>query len=103
MRSYNRISELRNLKKESQATLAKNIHVSPSAVGMWETGKRAIKDIDLITLADYFDVSIDYLLGRDASKEDAAIDHNLCSQLPEDQIKEIKDYIEFKKQQYRKN
>lgn len=63
-----RIASLRNEKRMSQAELAKRISVSPSTIGMWETDQRAIKDDDLVSLANSFDVSVDYLLGRTTKK-----------------------------------
>ncbi|MCR61214.1 XRE family transcriptional regulator [Listeria monocytogenes] len=59
-----RISELRNKKGISQLQLAKDLNVSRSTVSMWETNKRAIKNERIIQLADYFNVTTDYLLGR---------------------------------------
>lgn len=49
----------------SQEELAKRLGVSRSAVSLWELGKRS-PDIPTINLlADFFDVTTDYLLGRD--------------------------------------
>ncbi|TYU82816.1 helix-turn-helix transcriptional regulator [Listeria monocytogenes] len=59
-----RISELRNKKGISQLQLAKDLNVSTCTVSMWETNKRAIKNERIIQLADYFNVTTDYLLGR---------------------------------------
>ncbi|EAC3356836.1 XRE family transcriptional regulator [Listeria monocytogenes] len=59
-----RISELRNKKGISQLQLAKDLNVSRSTVSMWETNKCAIKNERIIQLADYFNVTTDYLLGR---------------------------------------
>lgn len=61
---HKNISDLRKEKKMSQAELAKILNVSSSTVAMWETGKRSIKNIDLKSIADFFNVSTDYLLGR---------------------------------------
>lgn len=68
MNKGQRIAELRRQKHESQSNLAKIIHVSPSTIGMWETNQRAIKDDDLSKLADHFNVSTDYLLGKTDKK-----------------------------------
>lgn len=63
---------LRNLRKErglTQEALAKALSVgefkiSPSAVGMWEQGRRE-PDFDTLDLiADFFNVDIDFLLGK---------------------------------------
>ena len=39
--------------------------VSRSTVGMWESGKRMPSRESLETMADYFNVPMDYLLGRE--------------------------------------
>jgi transcriptional regulator with XRE-family HTH domain len=63
MNTAQRIAALRDEKHMSQAELAKNLNISASTVGMWETGKR-MPSPDLIkSLAKLFDVSSDYLLG----------------------------------------
>ena len=63
-----RIRELREQRHLNQEGLAQRINVSQSTVSAYETGERT-PDLDtLINLADFFDVSIDYLVGRSASK-----------------------------------
>ncbi|EAG7302724.1 XRE family transcriptional regulator, partial [Listeria monocytogenes] len=52
-----KISELRNKRGISQIQLAKDLNVSTSTIGMWETDKRAIKDELIVQLADYFNVT----------------------------------------------
>ncbi len=58
------IKELRKSKKISQEQLAKILNVSTSAVGQYETGIRKPSYRVLNTAADYFGVSVDFLLGR---------------------------------------
>lgn len=59
------LKKLRNQKGLTQQQLANYLHVSKSSVGLWETNKRE-PDIDiLITLADFYGVSVDYLLGHE--------------------------------------
>ena len=57
------LKELRNARNLSQGALAKKIGVSQASVGYWEKGQRTptIKIIE--DLADYFNVSTDYLMG----------------------------------------
>lgn len=50
--------------KVYQKELADAVGVSRQAVTMWETGQRIPDHEILQRLADYFDVSVDYLLGR---------------------------------------
>ncbi|MFW5992273.1 MAG: helix-turn-helix domain-containing protein [Halanaerobiaceae bacterium] len=59
-----RLKELRNKKDIYQRELAEVIGVSEGAIGMYETGKRTPDKDILVKLAGYFDVSVDYLLGR---------------------------------------
>ena len=59
----NNIKELRKSKRMTQRDLAVAMRVSQQTVGAWETG-RAIPGSDTLgELADYFNVTTDYLLG----------------------------------------
>lgn len=61
----NRIKELRKRRGLSQAELAVKFNVDQTAVSKWELEK-AYPNIDLaIKIASYFDVSIEYLLGKE--------------------------------------
>ena len=62
-----RLKELREEKELSQHQLAKELNytITSSALSLWELGKRVPKLDALIVLADYFNVSIDYLAGRE--------------------------------------
>ncbi len=59
-----RLKELREQKGLSQDAFSKDIGVSQSTVGNWESGTRQPKMAVLEKIARYFDVSTDYLLGR---------------------------------------
>lgn len=66
----NNIKELRKQKHLTQKDLAKLMHVSQQTIGAWET-ERAIPGSDtLALLANLFNVSTDYLLGRDPREDD---------------------------------
>ncbi len=60
-----RIKELRQEKNISQAKLAKEIGVSQKAIDYWERGVNEPKASYVIALAEYFDVSCDYILGKE--------------------------------------
>ena len=60
-----RLKEIRIAKKLTQIELAKNLQVSNTTVSNWETGSRQPDFDSLVKIADYFDVSLDYLFGRD--------------------------------------
>ena len=66
-----RIAALRRDAKMSQAELARQLQVSPSAVGMYEQGRREPSADTLVKLSRIFQVSTDYLLtGRAAQSQD---------------------------------
>ncbi len=60
----NIIKELRKEKNLSQKELAKNLGVSQKAIDFWERGINEPKASYIIKLADFFDVSADFLLER---------------------------------------
>ena len=60
----NRIKELRTEFGITQAKLAKMLKISDRAVGYYEKGEREPDNDTLIKIAEYFKVSVDYLLGR---------------------------------------
>ena len=57
-----RIAALRRAAGWNQAELAQRLGISPSAVGMYEQGRREPAVDMLIRLSELFDVSIDYLV-----------------------------------------
>lgn len=59
-----KIRDLRNQKRMSQTDLSKVLHVSQQTITKWETGKAEPSSSALNSLANYFNVSADYLLGR---------------------------------------
>lgn len=60
----NRIKILREEKGMKQEELAKVLSISTSAIGMYERDVREPNDIITLQLADFFNVSTDYLLGK---------------------------------------
>ena len=59
-----RILELREELNLTQAEIAEVIKTSRTNIGRWEKGLNEPTASQLIKLADFFDCSIDYLLGR---------------------------------------
>lgn len=59
-----RLRELRIGKGLSQMDFSKQIHISKSSVNMYERGEREPKFETLEIIADYFNVDMDYLLGK---------------------------------------
>lgn len=57
-----RIAMLRKTIGLSQSQLAHTLHIGPSAVGMYEQGRRTPSIDILVAMAKRFGVSLDYLL-----------------------------------------
>ena len=58
-----RLKDLRQEKDIGQIELAKSLGVSKGVISLWENGLREPKLSNLVLIARYFDVSIDYLAG----------------------------------------
>jgi transcriptional regulator with XRE-family HTH domain len=61
----NRIRELRRKRGISQARLAAELSVHQTAVSQWETGRTEPDIVSAKIIADFFNVSLDFLLGHD--------------------------------------
>ena len=59
-----RLKELRKAKGISQLKLAIDLNTNQNTISRYETGEREPGINELIKIADYFQVSIDYLLER---------------------------------------
>ena len=71
MASFNEIlKQLRNRDNLSQAELAQKLGVAKSTIGMYESGKREPDFETLESIADFFNVDMNFLLGRDGSEND---------------------------------
>ena len=103
-----RIKKLRENKNLNQLEFSKILNISNTTLSQYEAGNRTPSDEIKEKVADYFNVSVDYLLGRtekysieaEGSKEKKSYNFDV-SNLPEEAIKQIEDYIEFVKQKYK--
>ena len=59
-----RLKELRRTKGISQLKLALDLNTNQNTISRYETGEREPGINELILIADYFNVSVDYLLER---------------------------------------
>lgn len=59
-----RLKELREGRKISQLKLAMDLGMNQNSISRYENGVREADNKTLILFADYFNVSIDYLLER---------------------------------------
>jgi transcriptional regulator with XRE-family HTH domain len=63
----NNLLHLRLARGLSLATLGEALNISNQAVSLLEKGKRSPSFEVLIAISDYFNVSIDYLVGKSSS------------------------------------
>ena len=66
---FQRIQDLRIDSDLSQKKIGEILHISQRSYSHYETGSRNIPIQMLIRLADYYDATIDYLVGRTDNKE----------------------------------
>lgn len=64
-----RLRELRKARNISQLKLSMDLQLNQNAISRYETGLREADYATLIKIADYFNVSIDYLLERTDNPE----------------------------------
>ena len=77
-----RIAALRRDAGMSQAQLANALGISPSAMGMYEQGRREPSIETLVAMAQLFQVSTDYLLtGNPASGEETVLNQLLMDRI----------------------
>ncbi|KMT22974.1 helix-turn-helix domain-containing protein [Clostridium cylindrosporum] len=74
-----RLKELRREKDILQKDVAEKLNISTSAYGFYEQGKRTPDLTTLELLADFFNVSVDYLLGRTNNKNEVLIPEDYSS------------------------
>ena len=66
---FMKLKELRKSRNISQLKLAMELNMNQNTISRYETGEREAGYAELIALADYFNVSIDYLLERTSNPE----------------------------------
>ena len=59
-----RIKELRTSRHLSQLKMAMDLNMAQNTLSRYETGEREPGINELIRIADYFQVSVDYLIGH---------------------------------------
>jgi len=96
------MEKLRELRKQQNLTMrefGEKFGLAESTISLYETGKRDPENNLLIKFADYFNVSIDFLLGREDRfgnpylKEKKALNERPYSELSENFIKEFEQYF----------
>lgn len=77
MINLNNIKILRTEKNLSQEELAKQIHVTQTMISQLEKGKKQPSREVAESLADFFEVTLDYLLGRTAERNNSYFANNI--------------------------
>lgn len=113
MKFNDRLMQLRKEKKLSREDLATKLGVSYSTIAKYESGTREpdLKTLEIIS--DIFDVSLDYLLGKNSDEDRLEYYKNkITTEFPDidlmfkdmesltaEDMKEVYEYIKFKKSQ----
>lgn len=86
----NKIKQLRLEKEILQKELADKLNLTQQTISLYESGKRSPDYETLKRIADYFNVSTDYLLNRDVETIAA---HQ--EEYTEEELKEIEEFKNF--------
>ncbi len=90
-----RLKELRSLKGVNQNDVAAYLNVDRSTYGKYETGDSAPDYDKLVMLANYYDVSVDYLLGRTNNR--VLVPCDFLEGLEDEDIKQTREFVRFLK------
>lgn len=105
-----RLKELRKSNNLTQAELGKILGVGKTTVSMYETGNSTPSDEIKLKISEYFNVSLDYLLGKTdiktydtGSKENTIALHSDIEydDLPQEAKDEIYNFIDYVKNKYK--
>ena len=104
-----RIRDLRREKNITADELGEIVGVSRFSVSNWETGRNQPNNDILIKLAEYFNVSVDYLLGiTDIPHTDVQLDefqvalYNGTEELTDEQKEDLLQYVDYLKSKKKK-
>ncbi len=92
-----RLKELREHRKLTQADVAKALGIDRTTYGKYETGDSSPHYEKLIQLADFFGVSVDYLIGKTdiPTPIETIAAHHEGEEWTEEELEEIEAFKEF--------
>ncbi|EAC9169120.1 helix-turn-helix transcriptional regulator [Listeria monocytogenes] len=89
------LKKLRENENLTQNQLASKIGITRDTLANYETGRREPDFTTLKNIASYFEVSTDYLLGRDEIDNSDLLAAHIDDDLTEDERIEIEKYLKF--------
>ena len=92
MQISEKIKELREIRNESQNKVSLALNIPRYTYANWEQGRSEPSANDLVKLADYYDVTVDYLLGREDDFGNVVSSGQLTDQLKSDEQKLLRAY-----------
>lgn len=103
-----RIIQLRDEQGLTQKQLAEKLDINVSVMNRIEQADRPIRDNEILKIANFFNVSTDYLLGRTNVKRPietvaAHRSDDFRTRLPAEDVEKINEIIEFYLEKNRKN
>lgn len=103
----NRIKTLRSERKLTQKELADSLSLGESTISFYESDKREPDYDTLKKIADFFEVSVDYLMGRTDDPLDnkgytiaAHRSDNPWDDLPEEAVQELNNFEAYIRNKY---
>ena len=96
MTAFDIVKSLCEEQKLSIVELEERLNFSRNSLYSWKKNKPSSEKLEKV--ADYFNVSVDYILGRTDNKhldEPNTIAAHMDDDLTEEEIEDIKEYIEF--------
>ena len=99
-----RLRDLRNSRGYTQRELAELLSIANSTLAMYEIDKREPDNKTLGILADFFNVTTDYLLGREQKNSTIAAHRtdNPTDDLPKEALDKIEEFKELMRLKYGK-
>lgn len=87
----NRLTKLRKSRELTQKQMSELLHVSESSIAMCERAERGLKDVKIVELANFFNVSTDYILCNEpkSRKEQKQRQDLFAKAKPEANVKSI--------------
>lgn len=76
-----RLTQLRERRELTKKQLAKILHVSDSCISQYENGSSMPGYDTLLSISQYFGVSIDYLLGNVGTNKEFPLDNEFCNNI----------------------